>query len=116
MAPSSLKGILPGVPIVESTLFPALVEELDWTDKEKRIGFNLHELGYAVVDFPDDELDARIERIKASLTPRFGSQSEDPAAVKNTGEDQRLEGWIRSSTSQFTADMKAGVIGEARPA
>ena len=59
-----MKDILPGVPIVESPLIPALVEELDWTNEKKRRGFNLHERGYVVIDFLDEELDARIERIR----------------------------------------------------
>ena len=107
MDPKSLADILPGVPIVESPLFPALAEDLGWTDEEKRIGFSLHERGYAVIDFPDEELDARIDRIKDSLTPRFGSQFEDPAAVKNTGENQRLQdAWI------FDDDVRAIAVNE----
>lgn len=107
MASERLTDILPGVPIVESPLFPAAVEELGWTDEEKRVGFELYERGYAVIDFPDQELDARIERIKKSLTPRFGSQFEDPGAVKNTGENQRLQdAWI------FDEDVRSIAVNE----
>ena len=102
MKSSSIASILPGIPLVESPLFAAALADLDWTDEEKRIGLSLHERGYAVLDFPDPEIHQRIDRVKASLTPRFGSQFEDPEAVKNTGENQRLQdAWI------FDEDVKA---------
>lgn len=107
MSPNSLKNILPGVPIVESPLFPALVEELDWSDEEKRIGMSLHERGYAVIDFPDEQIGERIDRVRQSLTPRFGKQFEDADAVKNNGENQRLQdAWI------FDADVRAIATNE----
>jgi hypothetical protein len=97
-----MKAVLPGIPIVESPLFYSLVDELGWNDEEKRVGTSLHERGYAVIDFSDDQLDRRIERIKKSLTPRFGSQFDDPGAVKSTGENQRLQdAWI------FDDDVRA---------
>ena len=63
--------LLPGVPLVESMLFPQIVSELDLTPKEREIATSLNERGFAVFDFPDDEIDARIERIKAGLAPEF---------------------------------------------
>ena len=106
MNPDCLKT-LPGVPIVESLLFPAVVDELDWTQEEKRIGMSLHEKGFAVIDFPDEHIGERIDRVRQSLTPRFGSQFEDPAAVKNNGENQRLQdAWI------FDADVRAIATNE----
>ena len=63
---------LPGLPLVESPLFPALLPTLGLTEEEARIGLDLHTRGYAVFDFPDAGLEPRIERIKANLGPRFG--------------------------------------------
>ena len=58
---------------MESPLFDALIHELQFTDEQRRVAVDLHERGYAVIDFVDDELDGRIERIKAFLAPYFDS-------------------------------------------
>jgi len=87
--------MLPGIPLIESPLFHAIVDELHLSPEERRVATDLHERGYAVIDFPDDQLDQRIDRIKASLAPRFGVDFDDRLAVKNTGESQRLQdAWI----------------------
>jgi hypothetical protein len=62
---------LPGVPVVESLLFEASVDDLGLTNLERDVAVQLNQKGFAVFDFPDDDLDARIERIKADLTPRL---------------------------------------------
>jgi len=61
-----LAQLLPGVPLVESPLFPTLVDRVGWNDQEREIARQLHERGYAVLDFPDDQLDARIAPIRKS--------------------------------------------------
>jgi hypothetical protein len=63
--------LLPGVPLVESMLFPQIVDDMDLTATEREIAASLHERGFAVFDFPDDEIEARVERIKADLGPDF---------------------------------------------
>lgn len=63
--------LLPGVPLVESMLFSASLEQMGLTDSERAVAVRLHEKGFAVIDFPDEDLDARIERIKADLTPQY---------------------------------------------
>lgn len=98
----SLRDPLPGVPLVESPLFDAIIDELPLAEDERRVALELNQRGFAVIDFPDDELDARIDRIKASLGPRYGVDFDDPAALKNTGENQRLQdAWL------FDEDVKA---------
>lgn len=64
-------GLLPGVPAVESPFFEGAEEELHLSADELRIARDLHYQGFAVLDFPDSELDARIERIRRNLGPRF---------------------------------------------
>lgn len=71
--------ILPGIPHVESPLFYRLLDTLDLSGEERRIATELHERGYAVFDFPDADFDARVERVKASLTPALRVQSEELA-------------------------------------
>ncbi|WP_321884433.1 phytanoyl-CoA dioxygenase family protein [Paraburkholderia bannensis] len=64
-------SLLPGVPLVESPLFDVEVERADLTVKEREIADALNRNGYAVIDFPDQELEVRIERIRERLTPLF---------------------------------------------
>jgi hypothetical protein len=64
------------VPLIESPLF---AQELDKLPEQYRAAaIALHEKGYAVIDFPEPELEARIERIREALTEKFGWR--DPAA------------------------------------
>lgn len=95
-------SVLPGIPIVESPLFYQALDQGWFTDEERQTAIDLHERGYAVIDFPDDGLDERIERIKISLSPRYDIDFDDKAAVKNTGENQRIQdAWL------FDPDVKA---------
>ena len=90
-----MNSIFPGIPHIESPLFYVLIDSLDLDNEESRIAIELHERGYSVIDFPDDGIDRRIERIKANLAPRFGIDFDDPFAAKNTGENQRLQdAWL----------------------
>jgi hypothetical protein len=62
---------LPGVPLVESPFFarwfsPELVGEETY-----RIAKDIHEQGYAVIDFPDPDFDALSERLKQKLVGRY---------------------------------------------
>jgi len=66
-----LKSILPGVPLVESPFFDDILPTCDFDAETARVGRDLHEKGFAVVRFPDEEFDARAERIKNRLAPRF---------------------------------------------
>lgn len=85
------RDVFPGIPIVESPLFPAVITELGLSSEERRIGADLHERGYAVMDFPDDELDARIHRIIDDLAPQYGIDFSNVDSVKNSGQVQRLQ-------------------------
>ncbi len=92
---------LPGLPLVESPLFPALAPTLGWTDEETRIGLELHHRGYAVLDFPDPDLDARIDRIKANLGPRYQIDFAASDSDKTSGERRIQDAW------RFDEDVKA---------
>lgn len=92
---------LPGLPLVESPLFPSLLPTLGLTDEEARIGLDLHTRGYAVFDFPDAGLEPRIERIKANLGPRYGIDFADPESDKTQGERRIQDAW------RFDGDVHA---------
>ena len=63
--------LLPGVPLVESMLFSASLDQMGLSNSERDVAIQLNERGFAVFDFPDEGLEARIERIKADLTPQY---------------------------------------------
>lgn len=94
-------SLLPGVPLIESPLFAAVVEDMPLTAEERGIARSLNENGYAVLDFPDPEIDQRIERIKANLAPRYNVDVLDSAADKTVQGGQRIQdAW------EFDADVK----------
>lgn len=92
---------LPGIPLIESPLFPRLLPQLGLSAEEERIGRDLFTNGYAVFDFPDPELEERIDRIKAALGPRYGVEFDDPEADKTCGERRIQDAW------HFDADVHA---------
>ncbi|WP_420030930.1 phytanoyl-CoA dioxygenase family protein [Sphingomonas flavescens] len=82
---TDLRSIFPGIPYVESPLFERLLGQLDLTVEEARVARDLHERGYAVIDFPDDHIEERIARVQDYLAPRFGEDILDPNTVKEAG-------------------------------
>ncbi|TYC91687.1 phytanoyl-CoA dioxygenase family protein [Novosphingobium sp. BW1] len=85
---------LPGIPLIESPLFAQEVEGLGLTAGERRIAEDLHTRGFAVLDFPDTEIDARIARIQADLGPRYaGMELSDPDSDKTQGERRIQDAW-----------------------
>ncbi|WP_076072703.1 phytanoyl-CoA dioxygenase family protein [Sphingomonas montana] len=91
----------PGIPLVESPLFSSQLPGLALTADEARIATDLHNVGYAVLDFPDDQIDARIERIKANLGPRYGIAFDDRLSDKTAGERRVQDAW------KFDEDVRA---------
>ena len=63
------------------------------TDEDRRIGLELHEKGYAVLEFPDDEIHNRIDRIKQNLGPRYGIDFADPESDKTIGNRRLQDAW-----------------------
>lgn len=97
----SVHNSLPGVPLVESPLFDLLIDGADLAPHEQALAKHLNTFGYAVLDFPDAQIEARIERIKAALGPRFPIDLKTPGAIK-TGHDARIQdAW------QFDEDVRA---------
>ncbi len=73
--------LLPGVPLVESPLLPEVIDQMALTAAERDIAMQLHTRGFAVFDFPDDDIENRVDRIKADLAASFDF------------EHWRAEGW-----------------------
>jgi hypothetical protein len=77
--------LMPGVPPTENPLYPRCKHHLGWDDDTLRVGDALHAQGFAVIDFPDAEFEARAERIKQALAPQFDFTQ------------WRAEGWSRNA-------------------
>jgi hypothetical protein len=96
-----LRAILPGVPVVESPFFEEIAPFCDFDAETARIGKELNEKGFAVLRFPDEEFDARAERIKQNLTSRF-----DIAGWRGKGWKENNGLRIQDAWS-FDADVRA---------
>ncbi len=84
--------LFPGVPLIESPIFES--EDLSgFTEQEQALARDLNADGFGVIDFPDPEIDARIERIKRNLGPGFGIPFDDPKADKTKGERRIQDAW-----------------------
>lgn len=102
-----MNNLLPGIPLVESPLFPTIFPTLALNDEEARVGLELHHRGFAAIDFPDDMLDERIARIKANLAPRFGVDFTDPDSDKLVGDQRIQDAW------RFDEDVRAIAANDA---
>jgi hypothetical protein len=103
-------NLLPGVPLIESPLFETIAAQAGWSDHERAIAIELREKGYAVIDFPDADIDARIERIKSALAPRFGLPATSPApaqTVATLANARVQDAW------KFDKDVRAVATNEA---
>lgn len=79
---SNFKTEFPGIPLVESPIFEREIDKLGLSSSERDIALRLHRDGFAVIDFPDADLDMRIRRVRASLSPIFGIDDTDPQSLK----------------------------------
>ena len=95
------ENLFPGIPLVESPLFPQVRATLALTPEEELIATQLSERGYATLAFPDQDFDGRAERIKRTLAPRYGIDFEDDRADKTVGERRIQDAW------KFDEDVRA---------
>lgn len=96
-----MKNPFPGLPLVESPLFRSMKPGLGLTQDEDRIANDLHDRGYAVFDFPDEDLEARIKRVRACLSPLLGIDNGDPEKIKNPRDRRIQDAWT------FDEDVRA---------
>lgn len=70
-AASQFQKILSGVPLVELPFFHSALAELELDEPTKAAALQLYNQGWAVIDFPDPEIDAVADRIKQSLNSSY---------------------------------------------
>lgn len=101
-----MKNPFPGIPLIESLMLPTQLQSMGLNEEEQRIATDLHTNGYAVFDFPDPEIDLRIDRMKRSLAPLYGVDFDDPDADKTSGERRIQDAW------KFNEDVRAIAANE----
>jgi hypothetical protein len=112
-----LTNIFPGLPLIESPLFPAIKAEWGLTTEEERIANDLHGKGYAIFDFPDHGLNSRIDRIKSHLGPRYDIDFSQSDSDKTIGERRIQDAWrfdedVRAiATNQIVQDLLSKLYG-----
>jgi hypothetical protein len=72
---AKLKAMLPGVPLVESPFFDDIAPTCGFDPETARVAKELNEKGFAVIRFPDLEIEQRADRIKKNLAPRVDFES-----------------------------------------
>lgn len=100
-------SLFPGVPLVESPVFKSVVDRMELSESERGIAVALNRDGFALFDFPDSEIDARIERIRARFAPEFGIEDSDPSSDKTPRVARVQDAW------EFDEDVRAIAANEA---
>lgn len=100
---SAQNSPFPGVPLVESPVFGAELERMELAPKEREIALALNRHGFAVFDFPDPDIDARISRIRKELAPQFGIDDSDPECSKLGGVGRIQDAWASNKDVQAIA-------------
>jgi hypothetical protein len=98
---AATRNPLPGVPLVESPLFPEVLAQSDWDVETRRIAAELYDKGYAVFDFPDPQFDQRAAAIRQRLAPKF-----DMVQWRSAGW-QRGQGLREQDAWRTDADVRA---------
>ncbi|MEO6091863.1 MAG: phytanoyl-CoA dioxygenase family protein [Novosphingobium sp.] len=96
-----MSAIFPGIPRIESPLFRPDDPTYGFSAEEQAIAADLSARGFAVIDFPDPTIDARVERIKANLGPRLGIDPNLPEADRPTPQVRIQDAWT------FDEDIRA---------
>ncbi len=92
------------IPPTESPFFAEHFPALDTDPELLRVARSLHDDGFAVIDFPDDHFDRRVEEILASLADRF--DWDDWCA-------DRTEGLRIQDAWRFDENVRAIAVNEA---
>lgn len=98
--------LFPGVPLIESPVFESETLE-GFKEQEKTLARSLHADGFGVIDFPDPEIDARIDRIRRNLGPRYDIPLDDPAAEKTKGDPRIQDAWTEDEDVHAIASNPA---------
>ncbi len=99
---------LPGRPLVESPFFEAALPGMGLDAEETRIARELHEQGFAVLDFPAEDFDTIAGRLKADL-----AKTPELADMARIGPDSPVPASNRLANHTSNADVRE-IAGNAR--
>src|ERR1700743_796974 len=99
MSLSAIAALTPGIPLVESPFFEDALKTDALDQETTRIAADIHQYGYAVIRFPDDQIEARADRIKRALHHRFDCEGWRAAGCRAGMRIQ--DGW------EFNDDVRA---------
>jgi hypothetical protein len=85
--------LFPGVPLIESPIFETVLDQMALTDEERAMAQSLNKNGYAVFDFPDATIEARIEGIRERLARDFGIENTDETGPKRPTIGRIQDAW-----------------------
>ena len=100
-------ALFPGVPLIESPIFQSVIDSIGLNDQKRSIAEELNRKGYAVFDFPDPELDRRIEGLRRCFVPECGIRDADASAAKNPTVGRFQDAW------RYDDDVRAIAVNEA---
>ncbi|ENA37404.1 hypothetical protein HMPREF1487_04322 [Pseudomonas sp. HPB0071] len=108
---------LPGVPSVESPFFQKIFADPSIDEWTKNIAHELNENGFAVIDFPDEEIEARAERIKRDLHDQYDWKFWHEVGFERNASLRLMNAWetnedVRSiATNQKVMDLLSTLFG-----
>jgi hypothetical protein len=107
--------ILHGTPLIESPFFDQ--EKKILTGYELNVANSLNKFGYAVIDFPDELIEERAERIKIELSPKFDIESWMESGHANGSGLRIIDEWMENedikaiATNEFILKLLDKVYG-----
>jgi hypothetical protein len=112
---SPFKNLLPGVPGIESPFFEAIFAGAD--DVTQQVARQMHQRGFAVIEFPEPDFDALAEAVKRNLTPHFDAASWDAFRAGGGGDLRVRDAWRfdpnvrRLAANQIIIDLLSKLYG-----
>lgn len=105
---------LPGVPDIESPFFEELFERKNVSPEQMRVARSLHESGYAVIEFPEPDLDHLAEKLIAGLRDLYdwkAWRAGEIPSLRITDAWRKFESARRIATNREILDLLATLYG-----
>jgi hypothetical protein len=100
---------LPGVPLIDSPFFAEIAADGQWDAETRRVAEALHRDGFAVIDFPEPDLDRLAADIAASLFD--GLPWEDWRAGRLDALDRASDAWrTNASVRRIAANAEVAAL------
>lgn len=104
---TSARDLLPGVPLVHSPFFDEVAETSNWDAESRRVATALNRDGFALIDFPEPDLDALVKDIASTV---FAPLTWEPWRSGQTDMMERVSDAWRDNASVRAIAVNAQVI------